>query len=143
MIVIEELKKADPQALDELTALAHALHCDARTPEAADLQAMAHDTNTILMVVREDGRIIGMATLYIIQKLGRRTASMEDVIVEEGHRGQGLGTRLVSALIEEGKKRGIGSISLTSRAERVAARKLYESLGFAQRETGVFKLTIT
>ena len=143
MIVVEQLKKADPQALEELTALAHALHCDVRMPEAADLEAMTQDKNTILMVVREDGRIIGMATLYIIQKLGRRSASMEDVIVEEGHRGQGLGTRLVSALIEEGKKRGIGSISLTSRAERVAAHKLYESLGFAKRDTDVFKLTLS
>jgi ribosomal protein S18 acetylase RimI-like enzyme len=140
MIQVGQLKKATPNAVEELIALGRDLHSDERTMSLADLEEILRDDSAICMVVQDDGRIIGMATLYIIPKIGSKNGLLEDVIVSSEYRGQGLGEKLVRSLLEVAKTRHVKSISLTSRPVRVAAHKLYEKLGFKKKETDVFKL---
>ena len=141
MIEIVQLKDATQKAVDELVVLGRELHSDERTMTLAALEELVHDDTAILMVVKDDDRIIGMATLYSILKIGKHNSLVEDVIVDSRYRGQGLGEKLVRTLIDAGKARGITSVTLTSRPERVAAHKLYEKIGFVMKETDVFKLT--
>lgn len=143
MITIEELKEATPQALDELITLSRSLHADERTMSPEELQDFLKNTNFVLMIARDEGRIIGMAGLYIILKIGNKKAYIEDVIVDAAYRGQGLGEKLMRALIDIARMRGVNSISLTSRPERTAAQALYEKIGFIKHKTDVFKLTLT
>jgi GNAT superfamily N-acetyltransferase len=49
--------------------------------------------------------------------------------VADGHRGQGIGRRLLLGLITEGRTRGIPGLSLSVEPENPALR-LYERLGF-------------
>ena len=65
---------------------------------------------------------------------------MEDVVVHENHRGKGLDKKLMNELLRIAKNKKIKSVHLTSNPKRVAARKLYRSLGFEQKKTGVFVL---
>ncbi|MDE2079605.1 MAG: GNAT family N-acetyltransferase [Patescibacteria group bacterium] len=139
---IEQLKNISPNVLDELIALSRELHKDQRVTTLEEVTAIVHNPNIVLMTAVDNGRIVGMGTLYIIQKLGRRTAYVEDVVVSEACRGKGAGRKIMEALLDAARARGVQSVSLTSRAERVAARTLYESLGFTQYETGVFKLKL-
>jgi ribosomal protein S18 acetylase RimI-like enzyme len=67
---------------------------------------------------------------------------IEDMIIDEKYRGQGLGRMLMEELIKIAKKKKAKKINLTSRSQRVEARKLYESLGFELIDTGVFKLDL-
>ena len=143
MIEVMQLKEATQQAVDELTALGRTLHDDDRTMMLADLTELVRDDTAILMVVKDNGHIIGMATLYLILKIGKYNSLLEDVIVDSAYRGQGLGEKLVRAVIDAGKSRGITSVTLTSRPERVAAHKLYEKIGFKTKETDVFKLDVS
>lgn len=108
----------------------------------ADLAALVADKNVVLAVALDDGAVVGMGTLYIIPKVGKKNAYIEDVIVHEKYRGRGLGEQLTRLLIENAKKEGVVSISLTSRSHRVAAHKLYTKLGFSVQETNVFKLKL-
>ena len=140
MITIERLVEATPRAVEELIALGRDLHSDDRTMSIADLEEILRDDSAICMVVLDNGRIKGMATLYIIPKFGSKNRLLEDVIVSSEYRGQGLGEKLVKSLIEEAKARRVRSISLTSRPVRVASHKLYQKLGFEKKETEVFKL---
>jgi ribosomal protein S18 acetylase RimI-like enzyme len=142
MIEITELKEATQRAADELVMLGRALHSDERTMTLVELEELVQDDTAILMVVKDDAHIVGMATLYIIPKVGRRNSLLEDVIVDAAYRGQGLGEKLVRAVIEAGKTRGVTSITLISRPERVVAHKLYEKLDFKVKETDVFKLDL-
>ena len=142
MIEVVQLSKATKQGVEELVALGRNLHDDARSMSLEELEELIRDASAILLTLQDDGRIIGMASLYIIPKIGSRNALLEDVIVSEKYRGQGLGEKLVRALIEIGKTRHVKSISLTSRPVRVAAHKLYEKLGFQKKETDVFKLIL-
>jgi ribosomal protein S18 acetylase RimI-like enzyme len=64
---------------------------------------------------------------------------IEDVVVDEAARGTGTAVALTAAAMEEAKRLGATTIDLTSRPSRVAANKLYQRLGFVQRETNVYR----
>ena len=107
-----------------------------------ELRSMVADPNTCLMVACDGERIIGMASLYVMQKIDGRTSHIEDVVVSSEYRGQGIGEKLMQALIKKAREDGLHEIELTSRPSRVAARALYEKLGFQKSETDVFTLTL-
>jgi ribosomal protein S18 acetylase RimI-like enzyme len=142
MISVEPLKEATEAAAHELAQLGSMLHDDTRTMTVQQLQNIVADKNIVLMVVKDDGRVVGMGTLYLIPKIGKTNAYLEDVIVSDQYRGQGLGEKLTRAIIESAREREVGSISLTSSPSRVAAHKLYEKVGFKIKETNVFKLSL-
>src|SRR6185295_5531654 len=138
MIEITELNQVGPVEIVQITALMRELHDDDRTPTLEEAQKILKNENVVVMVAREDERIVGVATLYILQKFGKLSAHLEDVIVDEKNRGQGLGKKLVQAVIDVAKKRGLHSIALTSQPKRIAANRLYVSLGFIKRETNAY-----
>lgn len=141
MITIERLTASTPTSHLELAALASELHDDSRTISREALDNMLAQQNTRLVVARDDDKIIGMAGLYLVPKIGSTSGLVEDVIVDAAYRGQGLGEKLMRTVIEIGRDEGLKSIFLTSRSVRAAAHKLYTKLGFAIKETNVFKLT--
>ena len=57
------------------------------------------DPKSITIVAELDDTIIGVASLYIIQKLTRKMGLIEDVAVEYEKRGQGVG-KPVSMTVE-------------------------------------------
>jgi phosphinothricin acetyltransferase len=142
MVEIVQLKEATEQAVEELVALGRELHSDKRSMSFAELQELVGDESAVLMTVQDNGHIVGMATLYIIPKIGRRNALFEDLIVDSKYRGQGLGVQLMQSVIDAAKQRNVNSITLLSSAHRVAAHSLYEKLGFSLVETNVFKLKL-
>ena len=57
-------------------------------------------------------------------------ADITNVAVQEAFRGQGVARRMISALMEEGRKQGIERFTLEVRTGNKAAIHLYETLGF-------------
>ncbi len=142
MIEVFRLTESSQRAAEDLSVLAAQLRGELCAMSVNDLSLMLAEQNTILIVARDSEKLVGMATLYVIQKVGRRTAHLEDVVVLESYRGQGIGEKLVRAVISAGRSSGVMHIHLTSHPDRVAAHKLYEKLGFKKRETDVLKLTL-
>lgn len=104
-------------------------------------QIKIDEQNCYVSLLRDDEeKLIGFASLsaYLIPSKGY-AGKIEDVIVDETHRGEGLGRNLMKALIEDAKKLNLIHLDLTSNPERIPARRLYESLGFQLRNTGVFR----
>jgi ribosomal protein S18 acetylase RimI-like enzyme len=66
-------------------------------------------------------------------------ARIEDVVVDQDARGQGVGTALVGAAVERARAAGARTVDLTSRTARVAANRLYEELGFRRRDASVYR----
>jgi ribosomal protein S18 acetylase RimI-like enzyme len=143
-IALEELKSASEEAVREINDLLPQLRDDANDPPAtiAELQHIVESEDVVMVVAKDGEKIIGMATLYIMQKLGKRTGIVEDVVVDSSYRGQGLGERVMQKLLEISRMRALKSISLTSRPSRIAGNKLYQKLGFQRRETNVYKLRL-
>lgn len=86
--------------------------------------------------------IVGMATILFVSQLRGDVAWIHDVVVHEAYRGRGIGEELLLALVEEGCRRGVPYIDLTSRPSRVAANALYAKIGFERRDTNVYRLRL-
>jgi ribosomal protein S18 acetylase RimI-like enzyme len=61
---------------------------------------------------------------------------LAELYVVPARRGQGLGRALMNAAIDEARARGADYIDLNTSEDDVAARALYESLGFVNRDGG-------
>ncbi len=138
------LKDATPEALADLNRLILQLRRDGANSQGSfdDLKAVVADANAVLFVAKDGDKIIGSASLYKMRKLGRFGGYVEDVVVDDAYRGQGLGKQLMTAVIDAAKEAGLGYLYLTSRPDpdRVAAQRLYTKLGFEPVETDVFRL---
>lgn len=67
---------------------------------------------------------------------GALDAYLEEFYVAPEHRGRGLGRALLEAAMERARERGAARIELNTGEMDVAARHLYESAGFTNREGG-------
>ena len=65
---------------------------------------------------------------------------IEAVVVSSACRGKGYGKLLMRHLLKEAKDLGCHKLHLTSRPTRVAANRLYQSLGFVKHETNCYNL---
>ena len=96
--------------------------------------------NSHLFFLMKDEQIAGMLTVGIYHSPTGGKAWIEDVVVDETFRGQGLSKLLVTHAIEFTKSQGIPSLMLTSNPKRIAANKLYQAMGFERKETNVYRM---
>ena len=96
--------------------------------------------NSHLFFLLKDEQIAGMLTVGIYHSPTGGKAWIEDVVVDESFRGQGLSKLLVAYAIEFTKSKQIPSLMLTSNSKRVAANKLYQTMGFERKETNVYRM---
>lgn len=139
--MISPLASPSPADLADLNALLAQLSPGNPPLAAAALaEILASPAHTLLVARNAHGRIVGQTLLIVNRKLSGRQAWIEDVAVDEAHRGQGLGEALVRAAVERARTRGASAVYLTSRPSREAANRLYLRLGFEKRETNVYRL---
>lgn len=113
----------------------------ARPPTREALAEIAR--GAVLLVARSaDGAIAGALTLTLYRIPTGLQARIDDVVVDRGARGQGLGEALSREAIRRAREAGAVAIGLTSHASRAAANRLYVRLGFERRETNVYKLAL-
>lgn len=98
--------------------------------------------NSRLLVAKDNNKIIGMATLAMTIIPTCKFGHIEDVVVDDKFRGQGIGTDLMKKLIIEAKRLRLGKIELTTRPTREEANKLYCKLGFEKIETNVYRMKL-
>lgn len=96
--------------------------------------------NSHQFFLMKDEQIAGMLTVGIYYSPTGGKAWIEDVVVDETFRGQGLSKLLVAHAIEFTQSQGIPSLMLTSNPKRIAANKLYQAMGFTHKETNVYRM---
>lgn len=136
-IEIEDLK---PDYLEAINRLIAQLSTSSHTFTEAELNSLIASPQSHLYALEYDEKIIGMVTLCIYQCPTGRKAWIEDVVVDQNHRGKGYGKLMVRKAMEECQNRGNVTLMLTSRPSRMVANQLYQSLGFEKRETNVYKM---
>lgn len=107
-----------------------------------DLMLVLKDRNCHLYAVLEGEHIIGCVTLCLFHSPTGTKASIEDVVVSSAYRGQHLGRQLMGYVLEQAKAYAPIELHLTSNPMRVAANKLYQSLGFQKKETNCYQMSI-
>lgn len=138
---IGPLKKVSKEALADISSLIGQLRgTEKKLGTLSELRAIVENKNTVMVVARDGQRIVGVATLYVLQKVGKRTGRIEDVVVDSEYRGKGIGKGLVKEVIRTAKKLKLAVVHLTSRPEKIAANALYKKLGFTIKKTNPYSL---
>lgn len=108
-------------------------------PDRAFLDRIVGSDASILLVAEDGGQIVGSLTLVIFAIPTGLRAWIEDVVVDDAARGKGVGGALNRHALDLAAERGATTVDLTSRPSREAANRLYQQLGFEQRETNVYR----
>ena len=105
------------------------MQCMSISPE---LQAESVPAKGIKFSIMEDEQQIARAYLYLMHNELHQEpfGLLEDVYVDENHRGSGLGTKLVQQIIIAARQQGCYKLIATSRESRPQVHELYQKLGF-------------
>lgn len=106
-------------------------------------QLFAEDDRLVFLICEVDGKLAGMASMATYSVISGHKGMIEDVVVDAGHRGQGIGRALIVQLLEEGRKRQLSEVLLFTGHHRTAAINLYQSLGFSLKQSGLYTLQIS
>lgn len=140
---IEIVTNADEELFEVFQRLVPQLTNNNPPPSLNDLVVIVQDSASTLMVARDDDKkIVGALTLAVYRVPSGVRAMIEDVIVDESARGQGVGEALIQRAIQLAKEKRVGTIALTSSPFREAANRLYVRMGFKKRETNAYQLKL-
>lgn len=128
---VRELRTGDERLglLESLDSLRPASGLE-RGAARAILERAVADPSRIIFVAEEGGRIVGSITLLLEEKFirgGSTAAHIEDVAVEKGAQGRGVGRMLVERALGEARGRGCYKTVLDC-SEKLAG--FYEKCGF-------------
>ncbi len=139
-VVIEEATAADDDLVEAFVRLIPQLSSSSPPPGKQELTEIIRSPATVLLVAHDgEGKVVGSLTLVLFRIPTGLRAWIEDVVVDEGARGEGVGKALTEAALARAKSAGARSVDLTSRADRAAANRLYQRLGFESRATNVYR----
>ena len=138
-ISVEVLGDVTDEVVEAFGRLLPQLSRSAAPLDAAALQTLADAPAVTVLLARSDGTITGALTLVTFPIPTGVRAWIEDVVVDESARGQGLGTVLTKEAVRLAREAGARTVDLTTRPSREAAGRLYEREGFVQRETRVYR----
>jgi ribosomal protein S18 acetylase RimI-like enzyme len=140
---VEVLSTVTDEVVDAFERLLPQLSSSAKRLDAAALSAVASDSASTVFIARIGGRIVGSLTLATFAIPTGVRAWIEDVVVDESARGQGIASALITEALKLAKKAGARTVDLTSRPTRESAGRLYERMGFEQRETRNYRYKLT
>lgn len=84
-----------------------------------------------IFVAQEGEKILGVATffLYPVLRRGKFRVQLEELVVDQEVRGQGIGHALVEAVKNWCKQNNISVLRINSQVSNLQAHKFYEDLG--------------
>ncbi len=139
---IEIATSASAEVVEALRHLIPQLSSSADLVAPETVATIVADPATTLFLARHDGAIVGALTLAVFTTPSGIRAWIEDVVVDGDARGLGVGEALTRAAIDHAVAAGAKSVDLTSRPSREAANRLYQRVGFVQRETNVYRFAL-
>jgi ribosomal protein S18 acetylase RimI-like enzyme len=137
---IEVVRAATGEVVKAFERLLPQLSSSASPLDEQALQTLVGWPGIRLLVARAGGEIVGALTLVMFPIPTGLRAWIEDVVVDEAARGQGVGAALTGEAVRLARADGARTVDLTSRPSRQAANRLYERLGFRLRDSKVYRL---
>lgn len=129
----KEYHEAMQRFLDQLTSSPMTLS------EEMFKQLLASENSHLFFLFQEE-QVAGMLTVGTYYSPTGGKAWIEDVVIDQTFRGQGLSKLLVAHAIQFVKAQNIPLLMLTSNPKRIAANKLYQAMGFGRKETNVYRM---
>ncbi|OHV42497.1 GNAT family N-acetyltransferase [Pseudofrankia sp. BMG5.36] len=138
-VKVEVVRTVTAELVEAFDRLLPQLSHNAAPLDAEALARLVGWQGNQLLAARVDDRIHGVLTLVMFPIPTGLRAWIEDVIVDEAGRGQGIGAALTKEAIRLAQEAGARTVDLTSRPSRQAANRLYERLGFQLRDSKVYR----
>jgi GNAT superfamily N-acetyltransferase len=140
MTSIIEIKTYSPEYHEAMQRFLNQLTTSPMVLTEGMFHQLLASENSHLFFIMKDEQIAGMLSVGIYYSPTGGKAWIEDVVVDETFRGQGLSKQLVAHAIEFVKSQQIPLLMLTSNPKRIAANKLYQAMGFERKETNVYRM---
>jgi ribosomal protein S18 acetylase RimI-like enzyme len=143
-VEIEVVQKVTDEIVEAFGRLLPQLSTTARPLDVSTLTKIATAEASNVLIARVGGEIVGTLTVVIFPIPTGVRAWIEDVVVDEEARGKEFGGKRVGEAltieaIRLAREADAKTVDLTTRPSRVAAGKLYERLGFEQRNSRVYR----
>ena len=142
MLRIETVTEATSEVQAALAKLLPQLNASLPIPTMERLQAIVADPAVTLLLASEGNDIVGTTTVIVYTTPFWIKARLDEVVVDEAARGEGIGAALVKAALAVARARGAQVAELQSGVQREAANRLYPRMGFKRRETNVYRITL-
>ena len=139
MLEITEVREVTPELIEAMERLIPQLSSSNPPPNFEVLSKIVQSEASTLFIAESEGKIVGSLTLALFLIPTGLRAWIEDVVVDESARGQGVGEALNQAAINHAQSAGAKTVDLTSRPSREAANRLYKRIGFVERSTNVYR----
>jgi GNAT superfamily N-acetyltransferase len=141
---VEVVTEATPEIHDAMARLLPQLNPTLPVPDPERLRRLVADPDVMLLVARDGDEIVGTTTVIVYTTPFWIKARLDEVVVDSGARGRGVGEALVKAALDVGRERGAQVAELQSGRgpQRAAAHRLYERLGFKIRDTDVMRIVL-
>jgi ribosomal protein S18 acetylase RimI-like enzyme len=136
---VEVVEEVGDELVDAVRRLLPQLSPSVAAPGPEWLERVVAFPGNRLLIARSAGAVVGMLTLVLFPIPTGMRARIEDVVVDQAARGQGVGTALTLEALRLAEAGGARTIDLTSRPGREAANRLYQRLGFRQRDSRVYR----
>jgi ribosomal protein S18 acetylase RimI-like enzyme len=138
---IERVTRLSPELAQAVRRLLGQLSTRSPPPDDDALQRVIDAPSVqLLIAVDDDDRCVGMLSLVLTPLPTGVRGRIEDVVVDRAARGRGAARMLVRQALQIASEAGARDVDLTARPERTEAVGLYRSLGFARRETDVYRM---
>ncbi len=94
-----------------------------------------------VVVAEAEGQVVGMVSIQLVVStaLGGTVGILEDMVVDPGHRGEGIGSLLLAAAIAQAEALGCLRLTLLTDAGNAGAQRLYERHGFRRSTMAVMR----
>jgi GNAT superfamily N-acetyltransferase len=141
---VEVAREATDEIQAALVRLLPQLNPTLPVPDIERLQRLVADPAVTLLVAKDGDEIVGTTTVIVYTTPFWIKARLDEVVVDAGARGKGVGEALVKAALDVGRAKGAQVAELQSgRGEmRQAAHRLYERLGFTIRDSDVMRIVL-
>ena len=109
-------------------------------PYLKAFDVIAADPNNAQYVWEEEGAIVGCLQVTFMPGLSQQGAwhaQIEGVRTARARRGQGIGRKMIAAVIDIARQHGCKSMQLLTNKARSDAQRFYRTLGFAPSHEGM------
>lgn len=96
------------------------------------LKLLLDTPNATILVAETDERVVGMVSMQslVSTAIGENVGLIEDMIVTQSYRSNGIGSLLLKALIAESVRKKYGRLALGADSRNSAAITFYQKYGF-------------
>jgi ribosomal protein S18 acetylase RimI-like enzyme len=135
MMEVVPLAAADQDAVAELLVSQmqeHRVQTSAPRLREVVNSVLSDSPRGFILVAKDKGRMVAVAYVAVILSVEHSgpVGWLEELYVSPNHRGTGVGTALLDAVLAQARRRGLVAIDLEVDAEHQRAESLYRRAGF-------------